>query len=162
MARMTWGFVPRFLPGHSIYNGVDLTGGVAFIFTPTNSRNHVEPVEITRPDDGPLMLLQGRSPAFRWRLSCRKISQWHARDRGRTIRQGVRNLYLASTWRLRKLARLNEFQNSCGCRPGVCRGPCPSRLEWHPRCRTSNHKKGDGIQKTLIPQDGRDCYFIST
>jgi len=44
-----------FFGGHSIYNGVDLTGGVAFDFYADEFKGtHVEPVEITRPDDGPL------------------------------------------------------------------------------------------------------------
>jgi hypothetical protein len=44
-----------FFGGHSIYNGVDLTGGVSFDFYADEFKGiHVEPVEITRPNDGPL------------------------------------------------------------------------------------------------------------
>ena len=44
-----------FFGGYSIYNGVNLTGGVPFDFFVDEFKGiHVEPVEITRPKDGPL------------------------------------------------------------------------------------------------------------
>lgn len=44
-----------FFGGSSIYNGVGLTGGVAFDFYADEYKGiHIEPVEITRPNDVPL------------------------------------------------------------------------------------------------------------
>jgi glutamine amidotransferase-like uncharacterized protein len=44
-----------FFGGSSIYNGVNLTGGVSFDFYADEFKGiHVEPVEITRPNDVPL------------------------------------------------------------------------------------------------------------
>jgi hypothetical protein len=44
-----------FFGGYSIYNGVDLTGGVSFDFYADEYKGiHLEPVEISLPDSGPL------------------------------------------------------------------------------------------------------------
>ncbi|PYX34459.1 MAG: hypothetical protein DMG80_02095 [Acidobacteria bacterium] len=44
-----------FFGGSSIYNGLNLTGGVSFDFYVDESRGiHIEPVEITRPNDVPI------------------------------------------------------------------------------------------------------------
>ena len=54
-----------FFGGYSIYNGVDLTAGVPFDFYADEFKGiHVEPVEITRPNDGWLDVYWEDGPQF--------------------------------------------------------------------------------------------------
>jgi len=54
-----------FFGGYSIYNGVDLTAGVSFDFYADEFKGiHVEPVEITRPNDGWLDVYWEDGPQF--------------------------------------------------------------------------------------------------
>jgi len=122
MARITW-ICAGASSGILHLQRMNLTGSVSFNFYADEFKGiHIEPVQITRPNDDWLDVYWQDGPAFRWgAVVARFPDGTPAIVEGQSGKGFV--IFTASTWRLRKVARVNEFQNS-GEWTSPMRAPC--------------------------------------
>ena len=111
-----------FFGAHSIYNGVNLTGGVSFDFYADEFKGiHQEVIEISFPDQCPPQHLLGRwTAAIGLGRGGGEISRWHSRNRPRAVGQGFCDLHRRASRGTRELVRADDAAGFRECRPGVC------------------------------------------